>query len=321
MILSAMARSARLFSRKIIFILILGTLGAVFSAFTISEELLAGPDRQPEARLVTKSDSSEFRILTYNLYLRTPNLFFWNKQKRRTELLPVVLGGFDVLILEEVFSDKYRNQLVEELVEAYPYVSEMLGEDKGLKQDGGVIMLSRWPIVAQDQILYGDACAGADCLATKGAIYLKINKQGRMIHVAGTHTQASAEHRPVRAQQFQIMSDWLAQKDIPETEYLFISGDLNVDKFSGSESGEYQEMMGILDATLPDSDLKTGHEASYSPDNQFVKQTEGEYLDYVLISNSHLQPLSAYNRVWKWQADGLDLSDHYAVEGGFVLGE
>ncbi len=315
-----MARSARFLSRKILVLLLLGGIGGIFSAFTISEELLVGAGNESAVKGEALSDSSEFRILTYNLYMRTPNLFFWNKQKRRTELLPAVLGGFDVLILEEVFSDKYREQLVVELAEAYPYVSKMLGEDKGLKQDGGVIMLSRWPIVAQDQILYGDACAGADCLATKGAIYLQINKQGRMIHVAGTHTQASAEHRPVRAQQFQIMSDWLAEKDIPATEHLFISGDLNVDKFSGSESGEYQEMMAILDATLPDSDLETGHEASYSPDNQFVKQAKGEYLDYVLISNSHLQPLSAYNRVWKWQADGLDLSDHYAVEGVFVLG-
>lgn len=321
MILSAMARSVRFLSRKIILILLFGMLGGIFSAFTISEELLARPEKHSEVFLEAISDSSEFRILTYNLYMRTPNLFFWNKQKRRTELLPAVLGGFDILILEEVFHDKYREQLVEELTEAYPFVSEMLGEDSGLKQDGGVIMLSRWPIVAQDQILYGDACAGADCLATKGAIYLQINKQGRMVHVAGTHTQASVEHRPVRAQQFKILSDWLAQKDIPITEPLFISGDLNVDKFSGSETGEYQDMLSILAASLPGSQTGTEHEASYSPDNQFVKQSEGEYLDYVLVSNSHLQPLSAYNRVWKWQADGLDLSDHYAVEGVFVFGE
>lgn len=294
-------------------------LGAGFSAFTISEELLEKSVIHSEVSLEATSDSSEFRILTYNLYMRTPNLFFWNKQKRRTELLPAVLGGFDVLVFQEVFADAYRNQLVESLKEAYPYVSEMLGEDKGLKQDGGVIMLSRWPIVTQDQILYGDACAGADCLATKGALYLQINKQGQRVHIAGTHTQASAEHRPVRAQQCQILADWLTQKEIPAEEPLFIAGDLNVDKFSGSESGEYQEMLTILDASLPDSDLETGHVASYSPDNQFVKQSMAEYLDYVLVSNSHLQPVSAYNRVWKWQADGLDLSDHYAVEGVFVL--
>ncbi|MEL7340655.1 MAG: hypothetical protein AAGM67_09235 [Bacteroidota bacterium] len=50
---------------------------------------------------------------------------------------------------------------------------------------------------------------------------------------------------------------------------------------------------------------------------QSAKGAENEYLDYLLSSTEHRQPLQSYNEVKPCKAAELDLSDHYAVVGYF----
>ncbi|MDN3166433.1 sphingomyelin phosphodiesterase, partial [Enterococcus faecalis] len=57
------------------------------------------------------------------------------------------------------------------------------------KVSGGVGIVSKWPIVQQEQHIYKKGC-GADMAGNKGFAYIKINKNGKYHHIIGTHLQA-----------------------------------------------------------------------------------------------------------------------------------
>ena len=58
----------------------------------------------------------------------------------------------------------------------YPYHSKVIGSDSGIEQDGGLVILSKWPILIQTEVLYKKNCSGADCYSDKGVLYTKILK-------------------------------------------------------------------------------------------------------------------------------------------------
>ena len=95
--------------------------GICFFLFFFSCQSSPTDSRKKEPLLAVPKNKSELRVLTYNLYLRAPQLFFWNKQRKRTELLPDYLTGYDVLIFQEVFMNNNRNYLLEKLQDHYPY--------------------------------------------------------------------------------------------------------------------------------------------------------------------------------------------------------
>ena len=263
-------------------------------------------------------------VLAYNIYMR-PTSLFKNGQMIRARLLPSELRGYDAIIFSEAFDDEARSSLLRGLQAEYPYATRILGTDRGTEQDGGVIIVSKYPIEAEDQRLFGSVCAGSDCLADKGVLYAKINKQGRRYHLFGSHTQAhpSSENASIRRQQFRIIKTFIDSKQIPVHEAVIIGGDLNVDKMRYLP--EFQEMVRILNAEQP---RETGHPYSFDPQtNELAEQGKpSECLDYVLYSKAHLRPSQAFNEVrmlrsneeWKefvWEAALWDLSDHYAVFG------
>ena len=213
--------------------------------------------------------------------------------------------------------NKNREYLLAELKSHYPYHSKILGKDRLIKQDGGVIILSRWPIEKEAEQLY-DICAGSDCMATKGVVYAKINKEGARYHLFGTHTQASAKHRGVREQQFRQLRSFLEEQKISPSEPVIIGGDLNVDLYTDAKTEEYTAMLNVLKASHPQPYPGPDYPPSMDgSENGFVPEGVNEYLDYILYSDSHLQPDSSFNEGKIFRENGLDLSDHYAVYGYF----
>ncbi len=277
-----------------------------------------------EEYAVPTSGPDTLNVLAYNIYMR-PTSLFKNGQMIRAGLLPRELRGYDAVIFSEAFDDDVRARLLSGLRADYPYATRILGTDRGLEQDGGVIIVSRYPIEAQDQRRFGSVCGGSDCRSDKGVLYARINKQGRPYHLFGSHTQAwpTSESARIRRQQFEIIKTFIDSKRIPVQEAVIIGGDLNVDKIR--YLSEYQEMLRILNAEHP---RQTGHRYSYDPQtNRLAEQGKpSEYLDYVLYSKAHRRPNQSFNEVrmfrsdeeWKeyaWEYALWDLSDHYAVYG------
>lgn len=270
--------------------------------------------------------ANEFNVLAYNIYMR-PTLLFINGQSRRAELLPAQLKGYDCIVFSEAFDGAVRKKLLAGLRADYPHATRILDPKlRGFKiENGGVIILSRHPIEAEDQKGF-PVSAGSDKLAAKGVLYARIKKAGRRYHVFGSHTNAEKSKAAVRAKQFAVIKAFIDSKKIPRTEAVIIAGDLNVDMV-GSKA-EYAAMLKALNASHP---RPTGHRFTFDPKiNKVADAGPSEYLDYVLFSNAHLRPTTSFNEVrmiraaseWKsFPTDKAkwDLSDHFAVFGRFVF--
>jgi endonuclease/exonuclease/phosphatase family metal-dependent hydrolase len=243
-----------------------------------------------------------------------------DSQGVRAPLMAEQLGGFDVVLLQEAHSNRHRDMVLRGLADDYPYRSQVLGRDRWLKQDGGVVILSRWPIEAERERLFGRLCEGRDCWADKGVLYARINKEGRRFHAFATHLQSGADALTTRERQMATIRALIDELALPADEPVLIGGDLNTDRFSNLASGAFTRMMRILRAAQPDPPAGGAHEPTYDPlRNPLSRGWRGRHIDYILYATDHLRPDEAFTEVRRIAADAQPLSDHFAVHGRFVF--
>ena len=103
--------------------------------------------------------------------------------------------------------------------------------------DGGLLILSKYPIIEADSITYSSS-TGPDKLSSKGSIYVKIEIKGFILHVFTTHMQSSyptkdyseyIRYRLIRRLQLQELKNFIDLKTLMKYEPVVIAGDFNVD--------------------------------------------------------------------------------------------
>ncbi len=271
---------------------------------------------------------SHLNVLSYNIYMR-PRSLFKNGQWIRAQKIPDKIPGYDVIVFQEAFDDGVRSELLKRLKKKYPHQSRILGSDSGVEQDGGVIMVSKWPIVSQKQKLFGNVCSSDDCLADKGVLYVKINKEIKKgeknyFHIFGTHLNNG--NWGIQKKQLKIIRNFIGAQKIPKSEPVLIAGDMNIRK---SNTNQFNAMLGILGASYFSGNQLKGH--PFSSDGPLNDLGDGSpsYLDYVLYSTRHSQItkasfaevriLRSYDE-WKEFAHEKamwDLSDHFPVYANY----
>jgi endonuclease/exonuclease/phosphatase family metal-dependent hydrolase len=259
---------------------------------------------------------TEISVLTYNVFLRSPPWIFQDQHDWRTTHIPEFLRGYDAVVLQEAFSAKHRSSIVSALAKEYPYNSGVLGQDEFLSYNGGVIVLSRWPILKLDQLLF-DACEGSDCMVQKGVIYASIEKGTERVHLFGLHLQAQKEYAPSRLAQFPQLQQFIKAQNIPESELVLVAGDFNVDYFSNDTDHEFGQLTTSLGLVLAEASPEPSYDIK---SNTYVEDPVSERLDYIFYSSRHLVPPQASNQVLHFRKQGADLSDHHAVVGHFTIG-
>lgn len=144
-----------------------------------------------------ESDPHSLKVMTYNIWA-LPAIA--SHIADRFYILPEYVKGYDALLLQEVF-------------------------------DGGVVIVSRYPIVNEAQFVYPD-CSGTDCFADKGVNYAEVIKNGRAYHLFATHTASfdTDTARDYRQRQFRQIRDLAASLKIPSNETVVYGGDFNVNK-------------------------------------------------------------------------------------------
>jgi endonuclease/exonuclease/phosphatase family metal-dependent hydrolase len=258
-------------------------------------------------------------VLTFNTAL-LPGIAARTRQGDRAAVMAAHLVGYDVLVLQELFDDRLALPLLDELAAAYPYRTERVGRDGARRmpwrQDGGVVILSRWPIEREAQMTFDGTCSGTDCLADKGVGYAAVRKGDRIYHVFGTHAQSvyGTGVAGVRAAQFALLRAFVDDQGIPADEPVVLAGDFNVD----AGRPELASMLEVLRAVRPPTD--GAMRFTWDPEGNVWADHRGEWLDYVLYAGDHAAPVAAWNRVVPLRHEGLDLSDHYAVWGRLVMG-
>ncbi|GAU65658.1 hypothetical protein SSP35_02_00250 [Streptomyces sp. NBRC 110611] len=286
------------------------------------------------------------KVLSYNAFLMSKNLYpNWGQDHRAQAIAAAdFFRGNDVVVLQEAFDNSSSDALKSQASAQYPHQTPVVGRSKDgwdatggaysstAPEDGGVTLLSKWPILRKEQYVYKDAC-GADSLSNKGFVYAVLNVDGTKVHIVGTHAQstdsgcAAGEAAADRAKQFKELDAFLDARHIPADEEVMVAGDLNVD----SRSAEYDAL--LANADLAPADGRTGHPYSFDTrENSVAKyrypDDPREDLDYVLHRNGHARPGGWRNEVIKeesapWTVSSwgrnytyTNLSDHYPVLGG-----
>ncbi|MFF9324642.1 sphingomyelin phosphodiesterase [Streptomyces sp. NPDC014776] len=314
------------------------TLGAAVLALALPAVALAGA-----APAAAADPAPKLRVLTYNTFLMSRNLYpNWGQDHRAAAIAKAsFFQGNDVVVLQEAFDNSASDALKSAAAGTYPYQTPVVGRSKDgwdatggaysatTPEDGGVTVLSKWPVLRKEQYVYRDAC-GADWWSNKGFAYVVLNVNGTRVHVVGTHAQSTdpgcdpGEAAALRSRQFKAIGAFLDAKNIPANEEVLVAGDMNVD----SRSAEYGSMLG--DAGLVGADARTGHPYSFDTQENSVARYRypddpREDLDFVLFRAGHARPAVWKNEVvkeesapWTVSSWGTDhtytnLSDHYPV--------
>ncbi|MFD5420125.1 sphingomyelin phosphodiesterase [Streptomyces sp. NPDC127069] len=299
----------------------------------------------PAATAAESGSAPRLSVLTYNTFLMSKNLYpNWGQDHRAAEIPKAAFfQGHDVVVLQEAFDNGASDALKANASAQYPYQTPVVGRSKSgwdatggsysstTPEDGGVTVLSKWPIVRKEQVVYKDAC-GSDWWSNKGFAYVVLDVNGTKVHVVGTHAQSTdsgcgtGEAAQMRSRQFKAIDAFLDAKNIPAGEQVIVAGDMNVD----SRSAEYSSMLTDLD--LAPADARTGHPYSFdtalnSIANYRYPTDPREDLDYVLYRKGNARPSGWENNVVKeestpWTVSSWgtsytysNLSDHYPVVG------
>ncbi|MFJ9339753.1 sphingomyelin phosphodiesterase [Streptomyces sp. NPDC101733] len=299
----------------------------------------------PAATAAQSAGTPRLSVLSYNTFLMSKNLYPNWGQDHRASAIPQAsfFQGHDVVVLQEAFDNGASDALKANAASQYPYQTPVVGRGKSgwdatggsysstTPEDGGVVVLSKWPIVRKEQVVYKDAC-GADWWSNKGFAYVVLDVNGVKVHVVGTHAQSTdsgcgtGEAADMRARQFKAIDAFLDAKNIPAAEQVIVAGDMNVD----SRTPEYASM--LANADLAGADTRTGHPYSFDTAlNSIAKYRyptdPREDLDYVLYRKGNARPANWNNNVVKeqsapWTVSSWgtsytydNLSDHYPLIG------
>ncbi|MEO3974664.1 sphingomyelin phosphodiesterase [Streptomyces sp. CAU 1734] len=313
---------------------------------TLSTALVAAALAQtasPAAAAPEPAATPPLRVLSYNAFLFSTSLYPNWGQNHRASAIPeaAFFRGHDVVVLQEAFDNASSDALLRRAAARYPHQTPVAGRSRSgwdatggsysaaTPEDGGVTVLSKWPVVRKEQYVHKDAC-GADWWSNKGFAYVVLNVGGARVHVVGTHAQstdpgcAAGEAARVRSRQFKAMDAFLDAKRIPAAEQVVVAGDLNVDR----HSAEYAAMLG--DAGLAGADAHTGHPYSFdTAENSIAAERypadPREDLDHVLHRSGHARPAGWTSETVKettapWTVSSwgkthtyTNLSDHYPV--------
>lgn len=282
---------------------------------------------RPTQGFVLRSRTTSFSVMTHNMALLVaPGDYLGTDREGAIAGLvaDVRSRAPDVVGLCEVFADDERDRIRSDLGAIYPFFRE--GPDEAdLESDGGLLVLSRHPLLAANDMIYRD-CAGVDCFANKGVLHVRVRPPGSptAYDLFYTHMQNIDEdggEDTLRAQ-LTALSQMItrhADPDIP----AIVFGDLNVPAFAPHH---HADLLARLGAPV-DLWVVAGNPAASGPtvirDSDFFEDADDrpprdERLDFVLLKEgTKAVPILQNIDVLQLRHNGRLISDHLGVHARF----
>ena len=232
----------------------------------------------------------------------------------------------DVVGLCEVFSDGEREEIRGALNDLYPHFRE--GPDEAdLESDGGLLLLSRHPLLAADDFIYRD-CDGDDCYANKGMIHIRVQSGSwpTPIDIFHTHAQDISTDDGVDTLYAQLlkMQEFIQSRANPAFPAI-VMGDLNI---PGEIPQHYTRLLSSLAGTR-DCWTIVGNSAASGPtsvrDSNFYEDdddrpAQDQRFDYVLLrAGDRAVPIVSSVDILKFTRNGRFISDHFGVRAVFEI--
>lgn len=176
------------------------------------------------------------RVLTYNAFLRPPPVGWGDKTQCRARRIAARLAQEpiprDIVALNETFDPARVEELADALDDRFPYQLLGLPNARGFRTNGGLTLLSRYPIEHWTAEPF-DQCSGDfnDCLATKGFVWALIRVSEHLkVNVVTTHMNSGGDDSAREARRLQLaqIKRFMSQKKIFERWPTVLMGDLNV---------------------------------------------------------------------------------------------
>lgn len=279
---------------------------AIALLFAIPTKANDGDANQPDT----------LRIMTYNIKFLPRALFFIKHHPaKRAKLIPdsVLSQKPDVVVFEEAFDHFGVHTIIRKMKKTMPYIAGFKrGRGMLPKSSGGVLMFSKYPIVATGKTRYKQG-EGVDKIGKKGAIIAEIQKGKRHIQIIGTHLQAGGSFE-LKSSQYNQMAE-LGERYQKEGVPQFYCGDFNICK---RDTNLYPHMINRL--KVVDGDITGSYQFT---DDHVTNDMEGKYttdkdvIDYVLYKGNgvKLKGITRFIHPFKkrWNKDHEDLSDHYPL--------
>jgi endonuclease/exonuclease/phosphatase family metal-dependent hydrolase len=279
--------------------------------------------RQPTANLRLHLQTAPFSVMTQNMGLLVAPASY--KGTDREGAIDEIVSQIqhlsaDVVGLCEVFDDDEREGIFNRLKHIYPHFQE--GPDEAdLDSDGGLLLLSKYPLLQSHAIVYKGA-VGGDWWANKGAIHIRVKSPTcPMAHdIFFTHAQNIEEDGGQEAlyselTQMDTMIQQYADPNIP----TLIMGDLNI---PAENAHHYSALLNRLRRPVDFWVVNGNVENSgftFVVDNNFYEDEDNKpksnsRLDYVLMkAGTKFIPILKNIEILKFMRQGRYISDHFGL--------
>ena len=293
----------------------------------------------------------EIRLLTYNLVM-LPFFSGIAKKERAKAFINEIRDHrhYDILCLQEIFDEKIRKQLKNDLKDKYPYMVEKSSDHEILNINSGMFFASKFPVLRHTfREFHAKSMGTWDAMVDKGifvaCLELGAGENRQILHIYNAHLQSTESEYKTREKQLSQVRNFIEKALKTEIENnkkakvsAVLLGDFNV---VGDKRDEYKRMMSLLGYPTdlyrkrnPDTEGHTWN----SKENLFLihhdeDDRDLQRLDYIFTFNNI--PYADDNRETEEinsieckscdlfipkktgfpdLPDECDLSDHYGVE-------
>lgn len=279
--------------------------------------------KQPTANLRLHLQVAPFSVMCQNMGLMVaPAPYLGTDREGAIDeiILQIQRLSPDVVGLCEVFADGEREDIFNRLKHIYPHFQE--GPDEAdLDSDGGLLLLSKHPLLQFHAIVYGDS-VGGDWWANKGVIHIRVKPSNSPMayDIFFTHAQNIEEDggREVLYNQLTQMDNMIQQYADPNTPTL-IMGDINI---PGETPSDYNQLLNRLRRPVDFWVVNGNQENSgftFVADNNFYEDNDdnprlNRRLDYILMkSGTKFIPILENIEILKFTRQGRFISDHFGL--------
>lgn len=257
--------------------------------------------------------AKELKLLSWNAFLLPGfvGVVMDIHQEKRIPLIANFInkGDYDIVALQEVFTEKYYKKLKSRLKEKYPHDTGLPFRTWYKPVNSGLVIFSKLPL-SHEKFHPFQRQRHADMFSSKGIQEAQVLISGtRKIHVINTHFQARPEHAAIRKEQLKILEKKVL-KSKPKEEIVVLAGDFNIDQ----KTPEYKRLLksgGLSPMRL----LGPLFFTTDSEINSFRSDGRRELIDYIFVRGANvkeqkvLNPIGAYSNL-----KAASLSDHQPVE-------